>query len=202
MSQIDQVLTDFGLPVGPFGMQDIAGIDVGARIRQYLKSTGKRAPKGRSRRFRIGCSRWAATARRPAPAGTATSAGSRNAHARSADRSDCGRGSGEARHHAAHRRRRRDHRADHHGARQRRRAGAGGRLRHSRRRHRRHLRATASGFPRHRGGPMFYADTVGLADRAGTRQGIPRAVRRLLGAGAACSSGLRAKAAGSTSDAA
>jgi 3-hydroxyacyl-CoA dehydrogenase len=28
------------MPVGPFGMQDIAGIDVGARIRQYLKSIG------------------------------------------------------------------------------------------------------------------------------------------------------------------
>jgi len=40
VSQIDQALTDFGMPVGPFGMQDIAGIDVGARIRQYLKSLG------------------------------------------------------------------------------------------------------------------------------------------------------------------
>src|SRR5262249_20534993 len=39
--QIDQALIDFGMPVGPFGMQDIAGIDVGARIRQYLKSIGK-----------------------------------------------------------------------------------------------------------------------------------------------------------------
>ncbi len=50
--QIDGVLTDFGLPVGPFGMQDIAGIDVGARIRQYLKSTGqdarRRAAVGRA----------------------------------------------------------------------------------------------------------------------------------------------------------
>jgi len=33
-------MTDFGMPVGPFGMQDTAGIDVGARIRQYLKSIG------------------------------------------------------------------------------------------------------------------------------------------------------------------
>src|SRR5438034_6153802 len=38
--QIDKAMTDFGMPVGPFGMQDIAGIDVGARIRQYLKSIG------------------------------------------------------------------------------------------------------------------------------------------------------------------
>jgi 3-hydroxyacyl-CoA dehydrogenase len=44
--QIDQAVTDFGLPVGPFGMQDIAGIDVGARIRQYLKSIGKSRAEG------------------------------------------------------------------------------------------------------------------------------------------------------------
>ena len=44
--QIDKALTDFGLPVGPFGMQDIAGIDVGARIRQYLKSMGKTRAEG------------------------------------------------------------------------------------------------------------------------------------------------------------
>ncbi len=44
--QIDKALTDFGLPVGPFGMQDIAGIDVGARIRQHLKSTGKTRAEG------------------------------------------------------------------------------------------------------------------------------------------------------------
>jgi 3-hydroxyacyl-CoA dehydrogenase len=39
--QIDRALTDFGLPVGPYGMQDIAGIVVSARIRQYLVSTGR-----------------------------------------------------------------------------------------------------------------------------------------------------------------
>ena len=44
--QIDRVLTDFGLPVGPFGMQDIAGIDVGARIRRHLASTGKTRAEG------------------------------------------------------------------------------------------------------------------------------------------------------------
>jgi 3-hydroxyacyl-CoA dehydrogenase len=44
--QIDRALTDFGMPVGPFGMQDIAGIDVGARIRQYLKSIGKTRAEG------------------------------------------------------------------------------------------------------------------------------------------------------------
>jgi len=46
VEQIDHVLTEFGLPVGPFGMQDIAGIDVGARIRQYLASIGKSRAEG------------------------------------------------------------------------------------------------------------------------------------------------------------
>jgi 3-hydroxyacyl-CoA dehydrogenase len=46
VEQIDRVLIDFGLPVGPYGMQDIAGIDVGARIRQYLKSIGKSRAEG------------------------------------------------------------------------------------------------------------------------------------------------------------
>jgi 3-hydroxyacyl-CoA dehydrogenase len=46
VAQIDRVLTDFGMPVGPYGMQDIAGIDVGARIRQYLKSIGQTRAEG------------------------------------------------------------------------------------------------------------------------------------------------------------
>jgi 3-hydroxyacyl-CoA dehydrogenase len=46
VSQIDKAITDFGYPVGPFGMQDIAGIDVGWRIRQYLKSAGKTRAEG------------------------------------------------------------------------------------------------------------------------------------------------------------
>ena len=44
--QIDSVLTDFGMPVGPFGMQDIAGIDVGWRIRQHLKAMGQSRAEG------------------------------------------------------------------------------------------------------------------------------------------------------------
>lgn len=44
--QIDNALTTFGMPVGPFGMQDIAGIDVGWRIRQFLKSLGKTRAEG------------------------------------------------------------------------------------------------------------------------------------------------------------
>ena len=44
MAQIDRVMTAFGMPVGPFGMEDIAGLDVGARIRQHLRS---RQPAGK-----------------------------------------------------------------------------------------------------------------------------------------------------------
>ena len=46
VTQIDEALMAFGLPVGPFGMQDIAGIDVGARIRQYLRSIGETRADG------------------------------------------------------------------------------------------------------------------------------------------------------------
>jgi 3-hydroxyacyl-CoA dehydrogenase len=44
--QIDHALVAFGMPVGPFGMQDIAGIDVGWRIRQHLKALGKTRAEG------------------------------------------------------------------------------------------------------------------------------------------------------------
>jgi 3-hydroxyacyl-CoA dehydrogenase len=46
VEQIDRVLVDFGMPVGPFAMQDIAGIDVGARIRQHLAKMGKTRADG------------------------------------------------------------------------------------------------------------------------------------------------------------
>src|ERR1700752_4742358 len=38
--QVDKVLTDFGFPMGPFAMADLAGLDVGWRIR---KGRGERA---------------------------------------------------------------------------------------------------------------------------------------------------------------
>ncbi len=41
VTQIDRVMTSFGLPVGPFGMQDLAGIDVGARIHEHLRGLGR-----------------------------------------------------------------------------------------------------------------------------------------------------------------
>src|SRR6266849_5654067 len=37
--QVDKVLTDFGLPMGPFAMSDMAGLDVGWRIRKGLGTT-------------------------------------------------------------------------------------------------------------------------------------------------------------------
>jgi 3-hydroxyacyl-CoA dehydrogenase len=44
--QVDKALTDFGMPMGPFAMQDVAGIDVGARIRQHLRAEGKTRAEG------------------------------------------------------------------------------------------------------------------------------------------------------------
>lgn len=38
--QVDKVLTDFGFPMGPFAMSDLAGIDVGWRIREGLRKSG------------------------------------------------------------------------------------------------------------------------------------------------------------------
>lgn len=45
-AQIDQALTDFGMPMGPFAMQDVVGIDVSARVRHSLKSLGKTRAEG------------------------------------------------------------------------------------------------------------------------------------------------------------
>ena len=38
--QVDRVLTDFGLPMGPFAMGDLAGLDVSWRIRKYRVAQG------------------------------------------------------------------------------------------------------------------------------------------------------------------
>ncbi len=46
VSQIDRALTDFGMPMGPFAMQDVAGIDVSARVRAHLRSVGKTRAEG------------------------------------------------------------------------------------------------------------------------------------------------------------
>ena len=183
--QIDGVLTDFGLPVGPYGMQDIAGIDVGARIRQYLESVGKTRAEGPQsdvpdRLFEMG--RY----------GQKTGAGwykyerrQPRADPRSADRaSSPPRRPRSAASRAGTCRTTRSSRA-------------------SRRRWPTKARACSRsdyatrasdidviycygfGFPRYRGGPMFYADTRRPADGARAREGVPRAVWRLLEAGAA-----------------
>jgi 3-hydroxyacyl-CoA dehydrogenase len=46
VEQNDGALVAFGMPVGPFGMQDIAGLDVGWRIQQQLKAMGKTRAEG------------------------------------------------------------------------------------------------------------------------------------------------------------
>lgn len=38
-AQVDKVLYDFGFPMGPYAMSDLAGLDVGYRIRQGLRET-------------------------------------------------------------------------------------------------------------------------------------------------------------------
>ena len=164
-----RALTDFGMPVGPFGMQDIAGIDVGCAHPPVpgVDRQDARA-RDRSRRCPTGCSRWAATGRRPAPAGTGTKpAAATRIHDPLVDQI------------AAEEAAKRGHRAPavaddeiiarimtalaNEGARVLEEGYA--------------TRASdidviycyGFGFPRHRGGPMFYADTVGLADRARAR---------------------------------
>ena len=38
-ADVDKVLYDYGFPMGPFAMWDLAGLDVGYRIRQGLRET-------------------------------------------------------------------------------------------------------------------------------------------------------------------
>jgi len=42
--QVDRVLTDFGFPMGQFAMSDLAGIDVGYRIREERRKAGEDIP--------------------------------------------------------------------------------------------------------------------------------------------------------------
>ena len=68
--QVDRALTDFGMAMGMFAVDDMAGIDVAWRVRQELGHFTE--PASASRWCRINSTRWAATARRPARAGTST----------------------------------------------------------------------------------------------------------------------------------
>ena len=38
--QVDKVITGFGLPMGPFAMGDLAGLDIGFRVRKHRKAQG------------------------------------------------------------------------------------------------------------------------------------------------------------------
>ena len=59
---VDRVLYDFGFPMGPFQMADLAGLDIG-----WSKETSQGRDHPRAR-----CASWTAAARRPAPASTTT----------------------------------------------------------------------------------------------------------------------------------
>jgi 3-hydroxyacyl-CoA dehydrogenase len=43
--QVDKVIQDFGLPMGPFAMGDLAGLDVGWRIRKGRRAAGTLGPE-------------------------------------------------------------------------------------------------------------------------------------------------------------
>ena len=183
--QIDRVLTDFGMPVGPFGMQDIAGIDVGARIRQYLRVDRQDARRGPA----VGGARPAV---RDGPLRAEDRRGLVPVRGRQPQAASPIRWSTRSRPRKPRKRgiTRRAVADDEILARiTTALANEGARVLEDGFA----LRAGdidviycyGFGFPRHRGGPMFYADTVGLPTVLARVQGVPRAVRRLLAAGAA-----------------
>ncbi len=160
-AQIDKALTDFGMPMGPFAMQDVAGIDVGARIRQYLKSIGKTRAEGPQsavpdRLFELGrygqktgagWYRYEAGSRTPIPDPLIDQLASEEADKRGITRGGVSNDEIIARITTAL-------------------ANEGARVLEERFAIRASdidvIYAYGFGFPRHRGGPMFYADTVGL----------------------------------------
>jgi len=44
--RIDKVITDFGFPMGPFAMSDLAGLDIGYQVRKHRRET--KPPEGRT----------------------------------------------------------------------------------------------------------------------------------------------------------
>ena len=68
--QVDKAIEKFGFAMGPFRMGDLAGNDVGwyIRKRRYARAAGHAS----IRRWPTSSASWAASARRPAPAGTTT----------------------------------------------------------------------------------------------------------------------------------
>jgi 3-hydroxyacyl-CoA dehydrogenase len=72
---VDRVLYEFGLPMGPFAMSDLAGLDIG-----WSRETSKGQTLARS------SARWTAAARRPEPASTITTQAARRPPRRSSSR--------------------------------------------------------------------------------------------------------------------
>ena len=68
--QVDRVLTDWGMAMGIFAVDDMGGLDVAWRIRR--SSPVRRSPASGGRSSPTGSSSWAGSGRRPAGAGTAT----------------------------------------------------------------------------------------------------------------------------------
>ena len=66
--QIDDVMVEFGFPMGPFAMGDLAGLDIGYQARKAKGNVGKEERSSSWTR----CVGPAVSARRPAPATTAT----------------------------------------------------------------------------------------------------------------------------------
>ncbi|XP_070566357.1 peroxisomal bifunctional enzyme-like isoform X1 [Ptychodera flava] len=52
--EVDRVLEDFGFPLGPLKVSDLSGLDVGWRIRQSQGITGEKVPAGTPLRYRQG----------------------------------------------------------------------------------------------------------------------------------------------------
>jgi 3-hydroxyacyl-CoA dehydrogenase len=46
VAQVDSAATAFGMAMGPFAMQDLVGIDIGARVRQFCRATGRTWAEG------------------------------------------------------------------------------------------------------------------------------------------------------------
>ena len=196
--QIDKALTDFGMPVGPVRH---AGHRRHRRRRAHppVSEVDRQDPRRRvrSRRCRIGCTRWAATGRRRSAGWYRYEPGSRTripdplveeiAAEAAAKRGITRRAISDdeiiARITTAL-------------------ANEGARVLEDGYAIRAGdidvIYCHGFGFPRHRGGPMFYADTVGLATVLDARPGLPRAVRRLLDSRRRCWSGWSPKAAAST----
>ena len=62
--EVDAAMTAFGFSMGPFGVMDLAGLDISWRMR---KAQGARAPRSATR-----CARWAGSARRRGEASIST----------------------------------------------------------------------------------------------------------------------------------